>query len=245
MLRRKSAVVGSLAIGLIAVGAIVGLGAKAAGSPQPDPAAAPPPHPATVAANPGSCAGRAAIRIDSTQVRGMSVADSVSGSCPAGLGLAAAGPLYPTMVWYRTDDMVGPGAAEMLPGMVSSYAVDHPTAIAQVTATIQTFASPGDASSFASGFAPSPMVPQVLTSSGRVSMRWVAVSGFAAGSQSLVTELSLPEASVPSQIQVVIRDGDTVLTVAAVGGTQLRASDVEAMALSELHQLKAVCGVGY
>lgn len=222
--------------------ATIGVSAATGSQPTASVPASPRVHPGQAAANPNSCAGQTGVLGSFGLPSNLLKTNGLSENRPTGYGVAEAGPLFPTMVWVQAENFSTAEASLMSPRMPSVYARQHPTVISHVVESVQTFASQADATSFASDFGQAQVVPQVVTATGRMSMHWELLSGFRAGDQSLVTDLSLAEASVPSQIQIVLRVGDTVLTLEAVGGTQLRASDVESMALSALHHLQSVCG---
>jgi len=214
--------------------------------------------PTAAPANPNSCAGQPGTLLSALDVgAGFTRAGSISAVRPVGSSLVlptAKGPavqpapgLYPQMVWFQAETLSNPATPISSPLDPTSVATTEPAGIFTVTDTVQSFTSEDAASTFLQGFVmtgqPSPELPR---SSGQlIAVPYTVVGGFSAGDQALVGEQALPQASIPTTVQVVVRVGDTVITVAATGGVDLSASQVEALATQQVGQLTSACGSGY
>lgn len=257
--------VGAVSVLLViaGVGSAILVHAASAGpppaGPSADPAVVASTAPTAAPANPSSCAGQPGTLLAAPNLGPQfTVAGSVSAVRPVGSSVAfppapkgsAARPepvLDPQMVWFRAETLSNPAAPHSAPLDPTSMATTDPAAIFTVTDTVQSFTSAEAATDFLRGFALTGVpLAEVRTSSGQLmSVPLTVLSGFTAGDQTLVSEQSLPQASIPATLQVVVRVGGTVITVAATGGVDLAASAVEALATQQLEQLATACGRGY
>jgi hypothetical protein len=255
-LRLRKAAIGGISVLLVVAGVGSAILVHAASSPAPpagapaDPTAVSPTAPTAAAASPSSCAGQPGTLLAALNVgSGFTAVGSASAVRPAGSSAAGqpAPVLYPQMTWFQAETLSNPATPISSPFDPTSMATTDRTEIFTVTDTVQSFTSAEAASTFLQGFVmtgqPSPEVP---ASSGQLmAVPYTVLIGFTAGDQTLVAEQSLPQTSIPTTVQVVVRVGDTVITVAATGGVDLSASQVEALATQQMGQLASACGSGY